>query len=42
MYDKKHGEGTLYLADGSKYSGEFKKGVIEGTGTYNWTNGKCY
>ena len=26
--DKKHGQGKLQLADGSKYIGEFQNGVI--------------
>ena len=30
------------MADGSKYVGEFFKGVIEGTGTYMWISGKSY
>lgn len=31
---KKHGKGYLFLADGSKYVGEFANGLISGNGTY--------
>jgi hypothetical protein len=40
--DKKHGFGTLLLADGSIYVGEFKNGIIEGKGTYEWVGERKY
>ena len=42
MFDRKHGEGQLTLADGSTYLGEFRDGAIQGKGTYNWINGRRY
>jgi len=38
--DKKNGFGTLFMANGDKFSGCFVKGVIEGYGTFTNSNGQ--
>ncbi len=37
-----NGSGTFVYDDGSKYSGEFRKGVRHGQGTYYYTDGNRY
>ena len=47
---KMHGRGTITLADGSRFEGEYRNGKPNGNGTFttgsvtltgNWTNG-CF
>lgn len=41
--DKKHGDrATAVYADGSTYSGSFKKDKFEGLGKYEWAQGHIY
>ena len=37
-----HGKGTMIWEDGSKYTGDFKEGRIEGFGTRTFVNGDEY
>ena len=39
MQDKKHGFGTLYWSDGSKFVGNWKNGKQNGKGVYYSTDG---
>ena len=39
---KRHGEGTLTLADGGKYVGQYKDSKKHGEGTYTYTDGAKY
>jgi len=39
---EKHGEGTLELADKTKYKGAFKNNNIEGHGIFTWPDGREY
>jgi hypothetical protein len=40
--DCQNGKGTLILADGGKYTGDFIKGTAEGKGVFDYTNGEKY
>ena len=37
-----HGQGTATVADGNKYTGEWKVGKLNGHGTYTFANGDTY
>ncbi len=39
---KINGKGTLYYADGDKYTGDFVNDKKEGEGIYIWGNGNRY
>ena len=39
---KKHGKGTFYCANGSKYEGEYQDDKINGKGTYYYADGDKY
>ena len=39
---KKHGRGTITLADGTKYVGEFKNNEAEGFGCFIYPDGKRF
>ena len=36
------GQGTYTYANGDKYVGEWKDGVMHGQGTFTWANGDKY
>lgn len=38
----KQGSGFAVYVDGSTYKGKFKKDVMDGIGTFNWTLGHEY
>ena len=38
----KNGQGTYTWANGNKYVGEWKDGLMHGQGTYTWTGGNKY
>ena len=40
--NNKHGQGTYYSADGSKYVGQLENGKFHGQGTLSLANGNKY
>jgi len=37
-----HGQGTFSWADGRKYQGTFRSGMMDGYGLYEWNDGRRY
>ena len=42
MNGKWEGKGEFRFKDGSNYIGDFKENYLDGSGVYNWVDGRSY